>query len=153
MRHVLERHRASNTGRLIPHCLQGGQLQEYATPERDFEEAGLAAPDTWLLYPRPGARQPTQAPRRLVVLDATWSQARKMGQRIRGLSSLPAVALPPPQVALPRLRKGREPEQMSTAESVIAALRLFGEDSAASHLEGVLREVASRFALPRRKAR
>jgi DTW domain-containing protein YfiP len=49
------------------------------------------------------------------------------------------------------MREGKSPEQMSTAESAIAALRVLGEDAAANHLESLLHELVRRFALPRRK--
>ncbi len=64
---------------------------------------------------------------------------------------MPTLSLPPPIAALPRMREGKSPEQMSTAESAIAALRALGEDSAAAHLEVLLRELIRRFALPKRK--
>jgi DTW domain-containing protein YfiP len=155
VRHVLERHRASNTGRLVASCLQGAELLSYAAPEPEhhFDPSTLVEAGSWLLYPRPGARTPQERVERLIVLDATWSQARKMSQRLPGLSRLPALALPAPMRALPRLRQGQCPEHMSTAEAVIAALRHFGEERAATHLEAVLREAVRRFSLPRRKAR
>ena len=151
LRHHLETHRASNTGRIVARSLAGAKLASYAAPDHALNRGLFDGPNTWILYPSPNARVPDVAPERLVVLDATWPQARKMYQRIPELRRLPALALPPPNQALPRMRKTQRPEQMSTAEACIAALRVLGDSSAADHLESTLREAVRRFALPKRK--
>jgi DTW domain-containing protein YfiP len=151
LRHILERERNSNTGRLAARALEGASLVEYASPDHPWDPAALLRGDTWLLYPRPGSELPERLPDRLLVLDASWSQARRMAQRIPELQGLPTLALPPPALALPRLRNAGRPEQMSTAESVVAGLRALGQSAPADHLEGLLRELVRRFSLPQRR--
>jgi DTW domain-containing protein YfiP len=151
LRHYLEFHRASNTGRLVARSLRPSRLLDYAAPDAPLDCSQLAGEDTWILYPSSSARVPETPPKRIIALDATWPQARKMFQRIPELHGLPSLALPPPSAALPRMRKTKSAEQMSTAEACIAALRLFGEEPAAKHLEATLREAVRRFALPMRK--
>ena len=150
LRHVLERRRNSNTGRLVGAALGGALVLDYAVPEAPIDVGALAGPDSALLYPRPGTPLLT-SPRRVIVLDASWSQARRMAQRIAPLRQMATLSLPAPVWELPRMREGKAPEQMSTAESAIAALRLLGESAAADHLERLLRELVRRFALPKRK--
>jgi DTW domain-containing protein YfiP len=151
LRHTLERKRNSNTGRLVAAALEGASLLHYASPEAAWDPGILAGEDTWLLYPKPGSSTPTTLPKRLVVLDGSWSQARRMAQRIPALWRMPTLALPPPLLPLPRLRTGAKIEQMSTAESVVAALRLLEQEAPAQHLESLLRELVRRFSLPQRR--
>ncbi|MCP4446260.1 MAG: DTW domain-containing protein [Myxococcales bacterium] len=150
LRHVMERRRNSNTGRLVARALEGAKVLEYALREEPLDTAVLAGANTALLYPRPSSVDAPQ-PTRLILLDASWSQARRMAQRIPELRSMPSLSLPTPIRVLPRMREGKAPEQMSTAESAIAALRLLGEVAAADHLEVLLRELVRRFALPKRR--
>ena len=149
LRHHLEAERTSNTGRLIPWAIASASIQTYAAPGDAIDLTTWLHPEATLLYPTQGAH--SHRPTQLVVLDGTWSQARRMYQRNPALHSLPKLSLAAPAAPLPRMRLGRTPEQMSTAESVIAALRALGEPSAADHLERTLREVVRRFSLPQRK--
>ncbi len=151
LRHTLEGKRSSNTGRLVARALAGAQLVDYGRKSQPLDSKHLSREGSWLLYPKPGARVPTLLPKQLIVLDGSWSQARKMAQRIPALWSMPTLALPPPAMPLPRLRNGLKKEYMSTAESVIAALRVLGQDQPAQHLETLLRELVRRFSLPRRR--
>ncbi len=151
LRHSLEAKRNSNTGRLVASALQGAELWEYASPDVPIDLNELVVPNTWLLYPHSNASHPATLPKRLIVLDGSWSQARRMAHRIPQLRNLPCLALPPPAKALPRLRKGQSDEQMSTAESVVAALRGLHQEAAACHLEHLLEELVYRFGVTRRK--
>ena len=150
LRHTLERKRNSNTGRLVGAALASARLLDYGVPNAPLDTAVLAGPGTALLYPRPSAVD-APPPSRIILLDGSWSQARRMAQRIPQLRGMPSLSLPAPSRLLPRMREGKSPEQMSTAESAIAALRVLGEDAAANHLESLLHELVRRFALPRRK--
>tara|TARA_R110002096_G_scaffold77896_3_gene183181 strand:+ start:8791 stop:9321 length:531 start_codon:yes stop_codon:yes gene_type:complete len=150
LRHTLEAKRNSNTGRLVARALTSARLVTYGAPNTPLETAVLTAPGTALLFPRPSAID-APPPSRVIVLDGSWSQARRMAQRIPQLRGMPSLSLPAPTRLLPRMREGKSPEQMSTAESAIAALRVLGEEKAAAHLESLLHELVRRFALPKRK--
>jgi DTW domain-containing protein len=137
LRHASERDRLSNTGHWAALALAGSAVVEQGVPNAPLDTAGLAGPGTWLLYPSP---HPPPAgsgpPRRLVVPDGTWPQARRMVQRVPQLWALPRLSLPSPAV-VPRLRRPLA-GGMSTLEAVAAALRSLGEESAAAGLETLL---------------
>ncbi|MBL4633467.1 MAG: DTW domain-containing protein [Kofleriaceae bacterium] len=147
VRHILETHRNSNTGGLATRCLKGARLVEYANPESPIDWQDLVAGDTWLLYPKPGAKIPSELPERLIVVDGTWPQARRMVQRNKALYELPCLALPEPSKALPRMRKGARPEQMSTAESIATALHVLQQHAAAEQVEWALRKMIRQISL------
>lgn len=150
LRHALERRRNSNTGRLVGAALAGSKVLDYAVANEPLDLSVLARAGTALLYPRQGPVA-SPFPTRIILLDASWSQARRMAQRIPELRGMPTLSLTAPTAVIPRMREGKSPEQMSTAESAIAALRLLGEEEAAGHLESLLRELVRRFALPKRR--
>jgi len=136
VRHAAEMYRASNTGRLAIMALGGARLYDYAVRGSAAgvpELAGVAAAgDTWILYPE---GEPLAAPppglSRLIVLDGTWPQARRMMQRIPELRGMPRLALPPPPAPLRRLRRTKEAPEMSTLEAIAQALAwLEGEELA-----------------------
>jgi DTW domain-containing protein YfiP len=136
VRHAMERFKVSNTARLAVAAWAGARMLDYAVPG---EPAGVPALEgaagdgaTWLLYPD---GEPLAAPpptlRRLVVLDGSWPQARRMLQRIPELRGMPRLSLPPPEVPLARLRRTKEAAEMSTLEAIAQALSwLEGPDTA-----------------------
>src|SRR5262245_55653473 len=78
VRHRLERWRSSNSGRLAALALRnceiidhGGELGIARLPRLD---------GAWLVFPEgaPTTACPEPPPRQLIVLDATWAQARRM---------------------------------------------------------------------------
>jgi DTW domain-containing protein YfiP len=96
--------------------------------------------DSALLYP--GATVPlAEPPKRLIVLDATFRQARRMFKRIAVLHQLPQLALGAPTVAPQRLRKPPHPNGMSTIEAIAEGLALV-EDA---RLKGPLLDCYAKF--------
>ncbi len=144
VRHASERPRLTNSGRWAAAALVGASIHDHALEETPADAeltAAIGAPPTWLLYPTgAGDRPEGPPPRTLVVPDATWSQARRMVQRLAPLQTLPRLALPPPPAAL-RLREPPRPGGMSTLEAIAGALELLGEAPAATALRR-LHEVA-----------
>jgi DTW domain-containing protein len=148
LRHVLERGKPSNTGRLAALALPSCDLVEYALPGAALDEAPLREPGTWLLYPGDGA-PPAGAPRRLVVLDATWSQARRMLHRIPGLRGLPRLSLPAPAAPVERMRTPPLAGGMATLEAIARALEALEGPEVARPLDVLFAEVVRRSrALP-----
>lgn len=137
LRHAAEIQRPTNTARWAALALPQARLLDYALPGRPFDDDPLRGEGTWVLFPSPGAAAPpAEPPRRIVVLDGTWSQARRMLQRIPALRTLPRLSLPPP-AARRRLRRPTVAGGMSTLEAVAGALRLLGEPEAAGALEAL----------------
>lgn len=134
VRHHLERHRSSNSGRLAALALSNCALVEHGGAAGPAKLPDLAG--AWLLFPEgePVTRRPEPPPRQLVVLDATWSQARRMYRKIDALRGLPLLRLPDAPVAPARLRAAPGPGRVSTIEAIADALRLLEGDGVAQPL-------------------
>lgn len=144
VRHHLERFRSSNSGRLAHLALPNSEIVDHGGRpgpavlpplDRGQHEAGGA----WLLFPEgevttgPPAPPPTQ----LVVLDATWSQARRMYRKLDALRGLPILRLPDEPMPAARLRESPGPGRVSTIEAIARALRLLEGDKMAAPLEAL----------------
>ncbi len=146
VQHRLETHKNSNTGRLAVRALPTAVTLPFGDTSAPLDPEKLRKTGTWLLYPEgaPLPRCPVPPPRQIIVLDGTWSQARRMRRRIPALRGLPILALPPPVQVPQRLRRGQSPEQMSTIESIAAALEFVGEPQPAAHLRTLYAELVTR---------
>ncbi len=136
MQHVTELRLTSNTGRLAALALPKARIQSYGGGE-PFDGSALLAEPSALLYsaaasgPASAVIEPP-AISRLVVLDGSFRQARRMYKRIEALRSLPELALPAPVVVPHRLRQPPHEAGMSTLEAIAHALALLeGPDVAA----------------------
>ena len=139
VRHHKERFKSTNTARLVTLAMPRARMVAYGTPGAPFDASVLAAPGTWLLFPGGAdARSvPPGAVRRLVVLDGSWGQARRMVQRVPALNALPHFSLPPPRPGTQRLRTPPHPEGMSTLEAVAEAVGLLEGEAAAEALRAL----------------
>ncbi|WP_257463300.1 tRNA-uridine aminocarboxypropyltransferase [Archangium lipolyticum] len=136
LQHVVEIPKKSNTGRVAALALANAELLTYGVQAGSFDTALLSEPGTWLLYPDgPTAPQDAPMPSRLVVLDASWSQARRMTQRLPALRALPRLVLPPPAPGMLRLRDPTHPSGMSTLDAIARAVAVLEGPEAAAPLE------------------
>ncbi len=137
VRHVAERHRSSNSGRLAHLALPNSELVEHALKDEPIDPALLGQPGTWLLFPEgePRTTAPSSPPERLIILDATWPQARRMRQRLGGLRGLPVLRLPDQPALAERMRESPGHGLVSTIEAIARALRLLEGDAPAAALE------------------
>ncbi|MFP2907447.1 tRNA-uridine aminocarboxypropyltransferase [Pyxidicoccus sp. 3LFB2] len=134
IRHHKETLKSTNTARMAALALPRCRIVSYGSPGQPFDASVLEAPDTWLLFPDTQQTPVQDAPRpaRLIVLDGSWGQARRMVQRVPALRRLPGLKLPPPLKDTRRLRRPPHPDGMSTLEAIAGALAyLEGEDVAA----------------------
>ena len=133
VRHGRETWKTSNTARIALLALTRGRLLPYSVPGEPFDAEALQAPDTWLLYPGADAAPVgTPPPRQVVVIDGSWSQARRMVHRLPQLRGMPRLSLPPPQPGRKRLRQPPHADGMSTLEAIAEAVALLeGEEVAA----------------------
>jgi len=91
-----------------------------------------AGQQTWLLYPDVPAAPAASvavlasgAPRRLVVLDATWRKSLRMLLEHPALAALPRLALAAPAPTRYRaIRAARRVDQVSTLEATVQALAM-----------------------------
>jgi DTW domain-containing protein YfiP len=146
LRHASELGRPTNSGRWAALALERASVLDYAVPGRAVDLDGLAAAGTMVLFPSPHAAPLEAAPPRLVVLDATWAQARRMVQRIPSLRALPRLTLPPrPSPARPKpMRRSTVRGGVSTIEAIAGALELLGEGDAARALHALHGEALAR---------
>ncbi len=133
LRHWNERVRTTNSGRWAALCLARCSTVDHGAPGAPLDLSPVPLQGAAVLFPSPAGGLPSPPPTTLVVLDATWSQARRMLQRIPALRELPRVSLP--GVAAERLREPTVREGMSTIEAVSRALGLLGDPEAARALD------------------
>jgi len=126
LRHWNETGKNSNTARIAALALAHCSVHDLGRDLAPEHTARLATPGTWLLYPDgpPRTAPPEPPPARLLVLDGSWQQARRMRQRLAGLRGLPVLSLPPPATPVERLRRPPRAGQLATIEAIAAALEL-----------------------------
>jgi len=152
LRHIWEAERPSNTGRLAALAMPNARIVSCGGGTRiglaPLDEDALKAQGTWLLWPD-GPAVKTGAPdfippKRVVVLDATWHQARRLFRQTPALRALPRLALPAPETLRNRLRDQHRPDGMSTLEAIAAAVALLEGHHIAEPLERLYDEVVKR---------
>lgn len=152
VRHHLERWRSSNSGRLAHFALPNSEMIDHGG------HGGVAVlpplDGAWLLFPEgaPVTTAPVPPPRQLIVLDATWSQARRMYRKVAALRGLPMLRLPDAPMPTARLRESPGPGRVSTIEAIARALRLLEGDAAAAPLEALFELAVARAAAMGRSA-
>jgi len=125
VRHHLERFRSSNSGRLAQLALENCEIVEHGG---SAGVAKLAALDgACLVYPLGSSAVPEPPPSTIVVLDATWSQARRMYRKVEGLRGLPIWRLPEGAMP-PRMREAPAAGFVSTIEAIAGALAVLDGD-------------------------
>ena len=145
IRHLTERRLTSNTGRFAALSLPNSRICEYGGGE-PFDAARLLAAGTAtaLLYCSGPARPLPFIPERLIVLDGSFRQARRMYKRVPELRELPELSLPAPAVTPTRLRTPTQPEGMSTIEAIAAALATLEGSEVAAPLWALHAELVRR---------
>jgi len=95
LQHVLEQTERSNTGRHAAAVLAALELRVFGARGVPLRVDDLDG--AWLLWPgEPPPDAATPRPSTLVVLDGSWSQARRMMQRVPQLHALRRWSLPAP---------------------------------------------------------
>lgn len=100
------------------------------------------------LMPTPSGESAAARRRPLfVLLDGTWSEARKMFNKSRYLDGLPVLSLNPGQASNYRLRRAARDNHFCTAEVAGFCLALAGETQAACALAAWLDVFSERYLL------
>jgi len=73
-----------------------------------------------------------------VLLDATWTEARKMFRKSPYLDGLPVLSLRPEALSRYRLRRSTRSDHLCTAEVAALCLDLAGDSAAANTLDALL---------------
>ncbi len=135
LRHWVESSKNSNTARIAALALERCTVRDLGRDLEPHQVGDLARPGTWLLFPdgAPVTAPPSPPPERVLILDGSWHQARRMRQRLDGLRGLPVLCLPPPPSGVERLRTPPRPGAMATIEAIAAVLELLeGPEPAAA---------------------
>ena len=97
---------------------------EFVDPKRVVHE---------LLPIEPSSKRPL-----FILLDATWSEARKIFKKSPYLNHLPVLSLQPEQISRYQLRRSRRIDHFCTAEVAALCMELAHENLAAETLETYL---------------
>jgi DTW domain-containing protein YfiP len=130
LQHRKERKHAFNTVRLLKLGLQNIRVHDLHTDMGQSYPVPKGFPlDAGVLYPGPGSLDlselsPDERPKKLVVIDGTWSQAHRMYRDNQWLRGLVRYRLQPSEPSRYRIRKEPRAECLSTLESTVMALSL-----------------------------
>lgn len=140
VRHQREGWKSTGTARIAGLALPNLRLLEYGEDAQPALDAlpGELGEGTFLLFPADAATPVDVAQvKRLVVLDGTWRQVRRMYQRLPALHALPRLALPVKAEKVLRLRETSLEEGRSTLEAIADALGLVEGAAAAAPLHAL----------------
>lgn len=131
----------TNTGRLVPLTLVGGEVRvRGGAPALRAEDFADPARRTLVLFPAPHSRvlscdDAGGRPVTLVVPDGSWRQARKMTAREPALAGFERVHLPDGPLSRYRLRSHPDPRCLATFEAVARALGILESREVQGQLE------------------
>ncbi|MDP1893672.1 MAG: tRNA-uridine aminocarboxypropyltransferase [Hydrogenophaga sp.] len=125
------------------------QWQPYLVFPGEYVEAPRVVTD---LDGQPAPQHKTRVTKRplFVLLDGTWSEARKMFRKSPYLDALPVLSLHPAQVSRYRLRRSSREDQFCTAEVAALCLAMAGELHAAHTLSAWLDVFSAHYLSARR---
>jgi len=147
----------SNTGWLIADVIDDTHAFAWARTEVDPDLLTLLADPQWQPYiVFPGE---FVAPERVVsavtveegkrplfiLLDGTWSEARKMFRKSPYLEHLPVLSLAPEQLSRYKLRRSKRDDHFCTAEVAALCLELAGDGAASEVLDAYLDVFSSHY--------
>ena len=135
----------SNTGRLIADILPDTLAFQWSRTEPPQALIDLCASEVYqpmVVFPASYADSsrrvlsvpPAEKPPLFIMLDGTWSEARKMFRKSPYLDALPVISVDLSRVSAYRLREAHAKDQYCTAEVAIALLDLAGDNGAAQAL-------------------
>lgn len=137
LQHVLEAHRPSSTGNLIPRVVAGARVHPYRR-ERPLVRADLIRPEAaelWILHPR-GEDLPVAPPAadriQVLLLDASWAQAGGMLAEIQNWGR--RVRLPMSGTSRYALRAQNGDGRFSSFEALLFLLEALGQIEEAAPL-------------------
>ena len=155
--HDIEALKPSNTGWLIADVLADNSAFGWSRIEVDERLLALLDDPQWqpyVVFPGEYAApervvqtvEPVSGKRPLfILLDATWTEARKMFRKSPYLERFPVLSLTPEQQSRYRLRRSTRGEHLCTAEVAALCLELAGDRQAAEALDAYLDVFSERY--------
>ncbi len=148
LQHPRERRVRIGTARLAHLGLANSELHLGVRFAGNARVERLVAADAAVLFPGAGAVDPyrlaAHPPATLVVLDGTWSQARKLVARNPFLGTLPRLGFVPARPSRYRVRREPAPHCLSTVEAVVETLvRLEGDAARFAPLLAIFEELVA----------
>ena len=127
LQHPREGKTAIGTARMAHLSLPNSELHLGVVFEDHARVRALAAAEgTALLFPGEGAVEPSalrdRPPRAVIIVDGTWSQARKVVKHNPFLQALPRLAFRPDKPSNYRIRAEPSDDCVSTIEAVVHLL-------------------------------
>ncbi|PRQ09659.1 DTW domain-containing protein [Enhygromyxa salina] len=142
-----ERHKPTNTARMLPQVLTNCELVQFGVRGCEFDPSALTRPerDYVLIFPRvldPEGGAPEPAPildrsqlaarraarpdaiQTFVLLDGTWAQCSRMSRRLPELATMQAFALPEGPPSHWGVRVPSEPSRISSFEAGVRVIEL-----------------------------
>ncbi len=147
LRHVREAKKSSNTARWAALLVPGCELVRWSGRPDAAQLRDFGAPGDWLLFPSesplasPALTGPP--PERVLVLDGTWRQVRRMLRALPALQALPRLSVAPRPGRL-RLRAAPSPTHLSTLEAISGAVAHLESEALAGTLDRWHRELVTR---------
>lgn len=148
--HDVEALKPSNTGWLIADVVADTSAFGWSRTEVDPGLPALLEDDQWqpyLVFPGEYAEPervvssvevPVGKRPLFILLDATWTQARKMFRKSPYLDGLPVLSLQPEALSRYRLRRSKRDDHFCTAEVAAMCLDLAGDTQASQALDAYL---------------
>ena len=163
--HDVEPLKPSNTGWLIADVLPDTHAFTWSRTEVDEQLLALLDDPQWqpfIVFPgefvvpeRVVTEVPRQAGKRplFILLDATWTEARKMFRKSPYLERFPVLSLASDQLSRYKLRRSKRDDHFCTAEVAALCLDLAGDQQASTVLDAWLdvfttHYLAAKFLLP-----
>ncbi len=148
--HDVEPLKPSNTGWLIADVIGDTTAFSWSRTEVDPQLLALLADPQWQPYiVFPGefvapervvseVRQEEGKRPLFILLDATWSEARKMFRKSPYLEHLPVLSLSPEKLSRYKLRRSKRDDHFCTAEVAALCLELAGDEQVSQVLDAYL---------------
>lgn len=147
LRHVREAEKSSNSARWASLLLPGCEIRPWAGRRDAVTHGDLGRPGDWLLFPAEGQGagpgRPEALPERVVVLDGTWRQVRRMLRALPGVRRLPRLTVGPRSPGA-RLRAPPAPGCLSTLEAIAGAVAVLEGEALGQALDARHRAVVAR---------
>jgi len=135
IQHPHERTHPFNTARLVKLCMPNAAVHVPTPGFTGTLELRVDVPDdAAVLFPHADAADLAELPERqwpstLVVLDGTWSHAKRVYRENPWLQQLRHVRLTPSAPSNYRIRREPKPDYISTIEAIVEALRVIEPDN------------------------